>query len=155
MIWITYLIPNIPIEKLSLAIASESYGAIIQYIGSVISCSPLFNKSFTDAYNYICKDNGIKKRKVYESILMNNKTFYNHINNKINSKQIAIDICIASGFDLVLTMVFLSLKGIFLNPHDEKDNEIIEFINDYDGDAEDRLYDYIEWFRPKYNNEMI
>lgn len=86
---------------------------------------------------------------------MNNKTFYNHINNKINSKQIAIDICIASGFDLVLTMVFLSLKGIFLNPHDEKDNEIIEFINDYDGDAEDRLYDYIEWFRPKYNNEMI
>lgn len=86
---------------------------------------------------------------------MNNKTFYNHINNIMRSKKVAIDICIASGFDLVLTMVFLSLKGFFLNPHDEYDNEIIEFINDYDGNAEDRLYDYIDWFRPKYSKEMI
>ena len=140
-------------EELSLAIASESYGAIIQYVGSVISCTPLFNKSFKDVYNFICEDNGIVKRKVYDSIFMNNKTFYNHINNTINSKLVALDICIASGFDLVLTMVFLSLKGFFLNPKDEFDNEIIDFIKDYDGDVEDRLYDYIDWFRPDYNKE--
>lgn len=123
---------------------------MIQHIGSAISCTPLFNNnSFSKVFNYICEDNHIKKMDIYNSLSMNNKTFYNHLDNTSSSKDVAIDICIASGFDFVLTMILLTLKGFPLNPNNEEDYEILEFLYSYDGTAEERLEDYIDWFRPK------
>jgi len=123
---------------------------MIQHIGSAISCTPLFNdNSFSKVFSYICKDNKIKNFDIYTSLYMNNKTFYNHINNTSNSKAVTIDICIASGFDLVLTLILLSLKGFILNPNDENDYKIMDFIHNYEGTAEERIDEYIDLFKPE------
>lgn len=144
------VIPNIPIENLLLAdLTSRSYGAMLEHIGSAISCTPLFNKSFTELYNYICEDNRIRKINVYTLIYMNNTTFYNHIRNDSNRKQETIDICIASGFDLVLTLVLLSLKGFTLNPNDEYEYKLMKFICNFSGTVEERVDKYVDVFRPE------
>ncbi len=151
-----YTITNIPIQDLLLEdISSKSNGSLAQHIGRVISCSPLFNNStFLEAFDFLCKDNEINKTDICQNIGISKSTYYYHINNTILDKKISIDICIASGFDLVLTLILLYIKGFTLNPNNEDDYEILEFISHYEGTCEERLNDYIEWFRPEVENKI-
>ena len=152
-----YTITNIPIQDLLLEdISSKSNGSLTQNIGRAISCSPLLNNStFFEAFKCICKDNEINRTDIYQRIGISKSKYHYHINNTILDKMTSIDICIASGFDFVLTLILLCLKGITLNPNDDDDYEILEFISTYEGTCEERLNDYLEWFRPEVDNKIM
>ncbi len=152
-----YAITNIPIQDLLLEdISSKSNGLLTQHIGRAISCSPLLdNSTFLEAFKFICKDNGINRTDIYQNIGISKSKYHYHINNEILDKMTSIDICIAAGFDFVLTLMLLCIKGITLNPNDDEDYEILEFISTYDGTCEERLNDYLEWLRPEVENKIM